>query len=122
MKRGMWAMLVLIGVAGLSFAAGKEDLTKQGGASEKVFIGEFRGGDGVGRVFWIRAGEGQPDQTFYCDDKSQLITAKGPMVFSKIGSKEFIELFKTNEKLRVNYLERGGKKWVITIGPGAVKK
>lgn len=111
-----WKVILMVSVLSVLWLSGISL------AAEKVFTGESRGGDGVGRVFWIRVGEGQPDQTFTCDDKSLLITAKGQRAFSEISSKEFIELFKTNEKVTVKYVEKSGKKWVKTIGPATLFK
>ena len=123
-----WKIILMVSVlsalwlGGMSLAAEKKAAKGQAASGEKVFTGESRGGDGVGRVFWIRAGEGQPDQTFTCDDKSLLITAKGQKAFSEISSKEFIELFKTNERVTVKYVEKNGKKWVKTIGSATLFK
>ena len=115
----LFSLVSILSLTGFSFAAEIKGAKGQSVASEKEFIGESRGGDGVGRVFWIRSGEGKKEETFTCDDKSLLVTSKGQRAFSEISSKEFIELFKTNEKVKVKYVEKAGKKLVKSIGPAA---
>ena len=112
----MVSVLLILSLNGISFAAG------QAASSEKEFTGESRGSDGVGRVFWIRSAEGKEVLTFICDDKSLLISNDGKKAFSEISSKEFINLFKTNERVTVRYVGKNGKKLIKTIGPSATAK
>ena len=66
----MVSVLLILPLNGFSFAGEKKATTGQAASSEKEFTGESRGGDGVGRVFWIRSVEGKEELTFTCDDKS----------------------------------------------------
>lgn len=111
------SVLLMLSLAVLSFAAEKKSTP-----ATKEFTGESRGADGVGRVFWIRKADGEPDQTFQCDEKSLLVTKEGKKPFSGISSKEFIDLFRINEKVTVKYVDKGEKKLVKMIGPAEAMK
>jgi hypothetical protein len=118
----MVSIILIFSLNGFSFAAEKKTSAGKGASSEKEFTGEIRGSDGVGRVFWIRRGEGKEEITFTCDEKSLLINNKGEKSFSDIGSKEFIDLFKINEKVTVKYLEQNGKRLIKSIGAVSTAK
>jgi hypothetical protein len=118
----MVSVILILSLNGFSFAAEKKTSTGKAASSEKEFTGEIRGSDGVGRVFWIRGAEGKEELTFTCDGKSLLINNKGKKSFSDIGSKEFIGLFKMNEKVTVKYLEQNGKRLIKSIGPVSTAK
>jgi hypothetical protein len=118
----MISVPLILSLSGLSFTTENKTSTGQATSPEKEFTGESRGGDRVGRVFWIRSAEGKEELTFICDDKSLLLSNKGKKAFSDISSKEFVDLFKTNEKVTIKYVEKNGKKLIKSIGPATTTK